>query len=585
MASLTNNQTLTPLQRVYKLLRQYRIEIRYVWLYAIVAGLINLSLPLGIQAIIGLLAGGSISASWGVLVFFVVLGALFTGLLRLMQLSIMEHFQRRIFTEVAMDFSLRIPRLNLEHLQHEHLPEVINRFFETTTLQKGLPKMLIEGLTASITIIFSLTLLSFYHASFVVFSVGLLLALLIIFYILGPRGLQTSLVESKYKYKLVYWLEEVGRVVTTFKLAGANRFPEQRADVLTSAYLDARARHWRILAAQFVGGIIFRVMVVGIFLIMGSVLVMQNELNLGQFVASEILVLFVVEAVDKLIQLLETGYDVLTATEKLGQISDLPLEPEDGLVVEDFSNPTAPFSVEVRDLNYRFSDGAEYVLKNINLKIKPGERVAITGYPSSGKSVLVRLFSGLLRDYEGVLLFNNLPMQNLNLRSLRCHIGDLSSQEDIFKGTLMENITLGNTQIPLSRVLHLIEQTGLSSFVEKMPEGIHSELLPGGKGLPASIVTRILIARSIASKPNMLALEKPLRNLNLRDRVQIASLLTTTESPWTMVCATEDPLMASVCDRVLVLRQGEVVFDGDFPTLMKTEHSDQIFRYSLNAKS
>lgn len=121
--------TLTPIQRLSRLLGGYRREIRYILLYALVAGLINLSLPLGVQAIIGLIAGGSISASWGVLVLFIIVGALMVGLLRLMQLSVMEYMQRRIFTDSAIEFAARIPRLNLELLRHEYLPELVNRFF------------------------------------------------------------------------------------------------------------------------------------------------------------------------------------------------------------------------------------------------------------------------------------------------------------------------------------------------------------------------------------------------------------------------------------------------------------------------
>jgi ABC-type bacteriocin/lantibiotic exporter with double-glycine peptidase domain len=102
--AIENPNSLTPIRRLVRLLAKYRREIRYIMLYAVVAGLINLSLPLGIQAIIGLIAGGGISASWGLLVAFVIVGAVITGGLRLLQLSIMEHMQRQIFTDSAIDF-------------------------------------------------------------------------------------------------------------------------------------------------------------------------------------------------------------------------------------------------------------------------------------------------------------------------------------------------------------------------------------------------------------------------------------------------------------------------------------------------
>jgi ABC-type bacteriocin/lantibiotic exporter with double-glycine peptidase domain len=575
------NLTLTPLRRLFRLLGDYRREIRMILLYAVVAGLINLSLPLGIQAIIGQIAGGGINASWGVLVLFVLIGAAMTGILRIMQLTVMEHMQRRIFAESAVEFAVRIPRLNMEMLRKEYLPELVNRFFDTITLQKGLPKILIDGITAVLQILFSLLLLSFYHAAFLFFSLFLLGVLAVLFYWIAPHGIQSSLQESKYKYKLVFWLEEMGRVATTFKLAGENVFPLRRTDEITASYLEARARHWRILMVKFISSMAFRVLALGSFLVLGSLLVMQNELNIGQFVAAEILMLFVIESVEKLIILHETGYDVLTATEKLGQVADLPLEREGGVRVEEFCAEAQPLTVEMRNLNYRYADGDNNVLNNISLTIKAGERVAVAGYNGSGKSTMMQIMSVVRRDFTGSLLFNGLPKQNLDLRSLREHIGDLSSQEDIFKGSILENITLGSDRVGLSRVLEIVENVGLNDFVRSSPQGLDTELLPGGINIPRSTVTKILVARAVAGKPNLLVMEEPLAALNFKDRLQIAQFLTDKNKPWTFICVTEDPVMAAVCDRVLILKEGEITFDGTFENAQKTRDFEKVFRSNL----
>jgi len=570
------------MRRLLRLLAKYRREMRYILLYAVVSGLINLSLPLGIQAIIGLIAGGGISASWGVLVAFVITGAVITGGLRLMQLSIMEHMQRQIFTDSAIEFAVRIPRLNLEVLRKEYLPELVNRFFDTQTIQKGLPKLLIDGSTAMLQILFSLLLLSFYHSTFVLTSLLLLGVLSVLFWWTAPLGMATSLKESKYKYKIAFWLEEVSRVSSTFKLAGENRFPITRTDELTVDYLDARAKHWRILLTQFSSSVVFRALVLGTFLVLGSLMVMDNELNLGQFVAAEILVLFVVESVEKLILLHETGYDVLTATEKIGQVADLPIEREDGVRVEDFCNNQEPLEVELRNLSYQFSDADTPVLKELTTTFKAGERVAITGYPGSGKSTLTQVLSVIKRDFTGSLLFNGLPKQNINLRSLREHIGDYSSQEDVFRGTILENITLGRSSISLQQVLKLAENVGLTEFIRSSPQGIDTELLPGGKNIPRSIITKILIARSIITEPNLLVMEEPLGNLTFRDRLRIGRLLTDRSHNWTLVCVTTDPLLAALCDRVIVLRDGQIIYEGNFDNVQKTDHYERIFREKLN---
>jgi ABC-type bacteriocin/lantibiotic exporter with double-glycine peptidase domain len=572
---------MSPFKRLVGLLGGYRRELRYILLYAVVAGAINLSLPLGIQAIIGQIAGGGINASWGVLVLFVLVGAALTGLLRVMQLSVMEHVQRRIFTETAIEFAVRIPRLNMETLRKEHVPELVNRFFDTIAIQKGLPKLIIEGSTAILQIFFSLLLLSFYHTTFLFMSVLMMGVLFVLFSILAPRGIKSSLEESKYKYKLVFWLEELGRVSTTFKLSGENDFPMRRTDEITAHYLDARARHWRVLMVKFVSSVAFRVLVLGSFLVSGSLLVIQNQLNIGQFVAAEILVLFVVDSVEKLIVLHETGYDVITATEKLGQVADLPLEREDGIRVEDFCAPGEPMSVELRNLSYEFDDCEAPILKNLNFKVEPGERVAVAGYSGSGKSTLMQVLSVVRRDFKGTLLYNGLPKQGIELRSLREHIGDLTSQEDLFKGTILENITLGNEKINLRRVLDVIEDVGLNDFVRNSPGGLNADLLPGGKNIPRSVVTKLLVARGVVCSPNLLVMEEPLAALNFKDRIQIAQYLADRKHPWTLICVTEDPVMAAVCDRVLLMKDGEIIFDGSFEEAQKTKDFERVFRSNL----
>jgi len=235
----------------------------------------------------------------------------------------------------------------------------------------------------------------------------------------------------------------------------------------------------------------------------------------------------------------------------------------------------------MRNLSYKFQDAAVPVLKNISLKINAGERVAVAGYNASGKSTLMQILSVVRRDFTGSLLFNGLPKQNLDLRSLREHIGDLSSQEDIFKGSIVENITLGNPHISLRHVLDVVEKVGLNTFVRESPQGLDTELMSGGKNSPRSIITKILVARSVAAQPNLLVMEEPLAGLNFRDRLGIAQFLADRNQPWTLVCVTEDPVLAALCDRVLILKDGEINFDGTFEEAQKTKDFERVFRSNL----
>ena len=167
---MAQNQFYNSFSRFVDLLKPEKREIGIIYLYAIFAGILNLSLPLGIQAIIGFVMAGMVSTSWIILVVIVVIGVALAGGLQIMQLYMTEILQQRIFTRSSFEFAFRIPKFKMEALRNFYPPELINRFFDTISVQKGLSKILIEFSSSVLQIFFGLVLLSFYHPFFVVFA-------------------------------------------------------------------------------------------------------------------------------------------------------------------------------------------------------------------------------------------------------------------------------------------------------------------------------------------------------------------------------------------------------------------------------
>lgn len=568
---------MTPIKRLLRLLQADRKDITYIYIYAIFSGLITLTLPLGIQAIIGLIGGGAVSYSWGILVGIVTLGTALTGILIIMQMTVSETLQRRIFARVSFDFAQRIPRLQSEALMKEYAPELMNRFFDTLTLQKGVPKILMDFSTAILQIIFGLILLSLYHPLFIVFGLILSLLLLLIFRFTYQPGLDSSLKESKYKYEVAYWLEELARTMTTFKLAGSNPFPLEKTDGLVYKYLDARNKHFRILLIQYGSVVTFKTLITAGLLILGGVLVVSNQINIGQFVASEIIVLLIMSSVEKLIISMETVYDVLTAIEKIGLVTDLPLEREEGISFDEV-NTGKGIAVEIKNMHYQFPDSDRPTIEDLSLHIRAGEKVCIAGYNGAGKSTLIRIMAGLLHRFSGGLTYNGIPLNNLEIKSLRKHIGDHSSQEDIFKGTLIENISLGQHHIPLSDVIEAAEAVGLGDFIRKQPNGFNTVLLPEGKNLPRSIISKIILARGVVSRPQLLAIEEFFSHIEPPDRVRIADMLTSRDNPCTLIAVSDDPILASRCDRILIMQKGAIVASGTYAEILQSPHFPKVFK-------
>ena len=245
-------------------------EITAIYFYAIFSGLIQLSLPLGIQAILGLVLGATMVTSVYILIFILILAVFIIGYLRINKMKIIEKIQQKIFVRFAFEFAEKIPKLDLKGTDHYYLPEKINRFFDTLNVQKGISKLLIDIPGASIQILFGLILISFYHPLFILFSLILVVLLWFIFKITTKKGIETSINESNYKYELVAWLEELGRVIKSFKYSQGSNLNLTRTDEKLVNYLHARTTHFQVLLFQFKSLVFFKICVTALMLILGT---------------------------------------------------------------------------------------------------------------------------------------------------------------------------------------------------------------------------------------------------------------------------------------------------------------------------
>lgn len=542
--------TKSPVARILNLLRLERKEITAVYFYAILNGLIQLSLPVGVQAIIGYVLGASMRASLVVLITLVVLGVLIAGIMQINQMKIIEKIQQKLFVRYSFAFAQHIPNLDLKRNDSVYLPELINRFFDVPLLQKSLSKILLDIPTAVIQILFGLLLLSFYHPAFILFGILLVTILILILKYTGGKGLETSLQKSKFKYKVAAWLEEMARVIKSTKLVKQTDLHLQKTDEQVSNYLIARNNHFRVLLVQFNVLVIFKTVITAAMLIVGTMLMVNQQLTVGQFIAAEIVILLVLNSVEKLIINLGSVYDTLTAVEKASEVTDKPVEKNGTLMLSDASNGV---KLEMKDVSFSYT-GETDILQNISLKINPNEKVCISGKDSSGKSTLLKLMTGSYTDFNGSILIDDVPLGNYNLSSLRAQTGVLMNQQDIFQGTLLENIALGNPAITIDVVKEYAARTGLHDFIAAQKDGYDTLLDPTGKRLPRNVVHRILLVRALVSKPRLLLLEEPWMNMSREHRSQILQLLNEIKNT-TLVVVTNDQEFIQQCDQVIVMNE------------------------------
>ncbi|MBL7741453.1 MAG: ATP-binding cassette domain-containing protein [Chitinophagaceae bacterium] len=550
---MTNH--VNPVARILNLVSLERKEISAIYFYAILSGLIQLSLPLGVQAIIGFVLGGSMTISLVLLITLVVAGVLCTGLLQIGQMQVIEKVEQKIFVHYSFDFARRIPQFDLKKTDAYYLPELVNRFFEIPSLQKGLSKLMLDIPAATIQILFGLLLLSFYHPAFILFGLVLVLILWLILYYTGNKGLQTSLAESSYKYQVAAWLEELARLIKSFKFSKGSSINLQKTDEKVSGYLDARNKHFNILRFQFGILVAFKVLITAAMLIVGAILLVNQQLNIGQFIAAEIIIITVIASVEKLIGNLDSVYDVMTSVEKIAKLTDKPIEPDGSYILSDEQHG---FAIEAKALSFGYNNQKK-IIDNLSFSIQPGEKVYVTGREGSGKSTLLKLMSGSYNDFEGALLINDVPIGNYDLSSLRARTGIFLSQQDIFHGTLLENISMGNKEIDMQQVIRLFKVVGLSDFFAAQKEGFDTWLDPTGKKLPRNVIHKILLVRALTGKPRLLLLEDPWSGIEEPYRSNIMQLLLNEYRETTTVIVTTDTEFTVKCNKVIEIITPSVI--------------------------
>ncbi|WP_299683670.1 ATP-binding cassette domain-containing protein [uncultured Dokdonia sp.] len=541
---------LTATQRLTGLLQLDRKDIKQIIFYAIFAGLVSLSLPLGIQAIINLLQGAQLSTSWVILVILVTVGTIFVGALQLMQMRILENVQQKLFARSSFEFAYRFPKIKMSELSDFYPPELANRFFDTLTIQKSLPKILIDFPAAILQITFGLLLLSFYHPFFIIYGVLLIFLVYLVFKFTAQKGLDTSLDESKQKYKVAHWIQEVARTITSFKLSGQTSLALEKNDKLVLEYLRAREGHFKILVLQFMQMIGFKVLVTAGLLLIGGILVLNQQMNIGQFVAAEIIILLVISSVEKLITGLESVYDVLTSLEKIGQVVDKELEPQEGDLPLD---EDTELIVELKDVSYK------HILKDVSLTLQPGQSYIVQGPQGSGKTTLLRLIAGIFEPSTGDIFINDRSLKSIHLNHYRSYIGQSLNEESPFEGTLRENITFGDYSISEKQIQWALEKTGLMNFVKSLDNGLQTIIYPEGRQIPYTIAKKIVLARSIIRKPKLLILKDPLDHFSETEAEKLIQFLAGKEHPWTLLVVSQNPKWKQFCHNHIIVEKGSII--------------------------
>ncbi|WP_294292169.1 ABC transporter ATP-binding protein [uncultured Chryseobacterium sp.] len=549
----------TPKEQGYKLFKyitKEKKDVTNIYFYAILNGLVQLSVPLGIQSIVSFVMGATMATSIYILIIFVVLGTWLVGYFRLKVMQIIEKIQQKIFVEFSIAFAEKLPKVNLSSTRKYYLPELVNRFFDTQNLQKGISKILLEIPAAIIQIVFGIVLLSFYHPWFLSFGALVILCVVIIFNFTLESGIKSSLEESDKKYETASWIEDIAASVKTFKINSESETHLKGADERVLGYLDHRTSHFRVLVIQYKTIIAFKVIITLAMLAIGTYLLVNQKLNIGAFIATEIVVLSIMSAVEKLIVSLESYYDVIASLAKLTKVTELE-EEKNGEIVP--VQKEEGMEVEFKNVDFNFNNNI-HILQDINFTIKENTLTVITGELGSGKSLLLNMMAGFYPPTAGSILMNKIPLKNIDKDKLRMEMGVYLEDMRIIQGTVQDNILLGNENINTEEVLELSEKIGAENISSQFTSGFFTNISETDPEISFSSKKKILLLRAMAGNKKLLLLEDPIDGMNDTFKYKMLQYLEKIKHKTTIVIVSQNSEILHYADQHIHVENGSIKY-------------------------
>lgn len=233
----------------------------------------------------------------------------------------------------------------------------------------------------------------------------------------------------------------------------------------------------------------------------------------------------------------------------------------------------AGFNIVFQDVWFRYADNEPWVLSGINLNIKPGDSIVIIGLSGGGKTTLIKLILGLLLPVKGDILIDGVSLRQINLAQYRAHIGTVTQEDQLFAGPILENVAFFDPDLDYERVIDCLRSTGLYEEITTMPKGIQTLVGDIGVALSGSQKQRLLVARALYKRPELLILDEATSHLDKNDLAHIHEALQRTCR--TYISITDKEGLLSPTDRVFTLHDGQLLEkSSDAPEHLKPPHDD-----------
>jgi putative ABC transport system ATP-binding protein len=533
------------------LLKLERSILGIIASYSVAIGLFLLCVPIAVQELVSTFSFAMEPRMIFTLTLFVASSLTGVAAFRVLQARAVETFQQRIYTRVAIGFTRLLPRLRDDTFA---TPQAY-RFMEADLLTRALVAMVADLFNVAVVGTIGVTMLILFHPFFLLYILVLILGFVGLLTLFGRGGFFITLEMSRLHYDIFGWIQNIAHNLPHLRAAGDSPYLLERTDTLTRTYARIRQRRSDTLTGrQYKAAALWQVVGHSGLLITAGLLVADGQLTVGQFAAAEVLVGNLLLNMDTLARRMVAMFFTFVSCREIAAVFSLPTE-EDG-AQEDV--PAAQFGaagirMTCRNLSYCGPDGAP-IFENVSLDVAPGEKVAIVCSTNNTKTALAKVLAGLHPPTAGFIRYNDMSLVEVSRDSISRVRGlVLDSHPTLLDGTLEENITLGRPRIDYQDLQWALRFVELDHDIDALPQGLNTRVSSLDNTLSMSQILRLLVARAIVIRPQLLIFDGTLHNMLPATREVLLRRLCAKDEPWSVIFLSNDPNFSAFVDRRISL--------------------------------
>lgn len=488
--------------------------------------------------------------------------------------GILEYLRQRLMLRLSQGIDLRlIPeynrhllRLPLRFFQMRKSGEIISRYVDAGKIRDALANAAITIMIDVLMAIAGAVVLFLISKSLFFIALGMLIlySIIVFTYIKPIRKSNEQVMEQNAQF--TSFLFESVDGIETIKAMNAEHTSQKKSEKLYHDFWKYIKKNFLLNVTQKQLTTTIAAMGETLILWVGVLGVLSGDMTLGSLLTFHALLLYFLSPVQNLLELQPTMQTAVVAANRLGDVMDLIQEKysEDDILenVESLRQP-----IKIDNLNFRYGT-RELVLKNISMKIAPGEKIALVGESGSGKTTLAKLLMRFYQGEAGGIYIGEKDIRDIPIEVLRDRIAYISQDTFLFSGTITENLRLADPNATEEDLIRACKMSKAHDFIEKMPMQYETRLDENGANLSGGQRQRLAIARALLKNPDIIVMDEATSNLDSVTEHAIETTLTALQKDITTIIIAHRLSTVKKCNTIYVLDGGQIVESGSHEALI-----------------